>query len=302
MITMSMIGKIRRLYFREKLSISEIARRTSLSRNTIKKWLASDPATEPKYRRRKTDTKLTPYEGPLQEWLAADTHRPKRDRRTALVLYGELRKLGFPGSYTRVSEYVRRWREAGFREVGSAAFVPLKFTLGEAFQFDWSEEGMVVGGLYRRLQVAHIKLCANRAFLLVAYPTQGQEMLFDAHSRAFRVFGGVPRRGIYDNMKTAVDKVGKGKARVINSRFNALTAHYLFDVDFCNVASGWEKGQVEKNIQDRRRHLWQEASQTQFSSLTELNECLESRCRESWIALSHPECAALSVADALELE
>lgn len=54
MITMSMIGKIRRLYFREKLSISEIARRTSLSRNTIKKWLASDPATEPKYRRRKT--------------------------------------------------------------------------------------------------------------------------------------------------------------------------------------------------------------------------------------------------------
>lgn len=186
--------------------------------------------------------------------------------------------------------------------MGSAAFVPLKFTLGEAFQFDWSEEGMVVGGLYRRLQVAHIKLCASRAFLLVAYPTQGQEMLFDAHSRAFRVFGGVPRRGIYDNMKTAVDKVGKGKARVINSRFNALTAHYLFDVDFCNVASGWEKGQVEKNIQDRRRHLWQEASQTQFSSLTELNECLESRCRESWIALSHPECAALSVADALELE
>jgi len=77
-------------------------------------------------------------------------------------------------------------------------------------------------------------------------------MLFDAHSRVFRVFNGVPLR---DNMKTAVDKVQKGKERIVNSRFTALTAYYLFEPDFCTVASGWEKGIVEKNVQDSRRRI-----------------------------------------------
>ena len=107
--------------------------------------------------------------------------------------------------------------------------MPLKFELGEAFQFDWSEEGLLIGGLWRKLQVAHLKLCASRTFVLVAYPSQGHEMLFDAHTRSFQALGGIPRRGIYDNMKTAVDKVKKGKGRVVNARFSALCSHYLFD-------------------------------------------------------------------------
>ncbi len=97
-----------------------------------------------------------------------------------------------PGSLTISGSGVRQAEP----ELGRTAFVPLKFRLGEAFQFDWSEEPLVVGGFYRRLQVAHIKLCASRAFLLVAYPTQSHEMLFDAHTRGFRVFCGVPLRGI----------------------------------------------------------------------------------------------------------
>ena len=67
-------------------------------------------------------------------------------------------------------------------------------------------------------------------------------------------------------MKTAVDKVKKGKARVVNTRFAAMASHYLFDTDFCNVASGWEKGVVEKNMQDSRRRIWQEAAKEQFGS------------------------------------
>ena len=51
------------------------------------------------------------------------------------------------------------------------------------------------------------------------YPAQSHEMLFDAHTRSFAALGGVARRGIYDNMKTAVDKVKKGKERVVNARF-----------------------------------------------------------------------------------
>ena len=71
-------------------------------------------------------------------------------------------------------------------------------------------------------------------------------MLFDAHNHAFRVLGGVPRRGIYDNMRTAVDKIGRGKERQVNARFSAMVSHFLFEAEFCNPASGWEKGQIEK--------------------------------------------------------
>jgi transposase len=127
----------------------------------------------------------------------------------------------------------------------------------------------VIGGIHRKILAAHTKLCASRAFWLTAYPTQSHEMLFDAHTRAFTALGGVPRRGIYDNMKTAVDKVSKSNGRVVNTRFFAMAAHYLFDPDFCNVASGWEKGIVEKNVQDSRRRIWMDARQQRFSTFDE---------------------------------
>jgi len=91
--------------------------------------------------------------------------------------------------------------------------VPLVFAPREAFQFDWSEDWAYVGGRKMKLQVAYFKLCHSRAFILGAYPLQTHEMLFDAHNRCLRALGGTPRCGIYDNMKTAVDKVGRGKQR-----------------------------------------------------------------------------------------
>jgi hypothetical protein len=147
-----------------------------------------------------------------------------------------------------------------------------------------------------------MKLCASRAFWLVAYPSQGHEMLFDAHTRSFAALGGIPRRGIYDNMKTAVDKVKKGKGRVVNERFATMCAHYLVDPDFCNVASGWEKGVVEKNVQDSRRRIWIEAAKVKFGSFTELNAWLGDRCRALWQEVRHPEHGQFSVAEMLEHE
>ncbi len=302
MITMAMLGKIRRMFHRDKLSVSEIARRTSISRNTIKKWLRAPGAAEPKYERQSTGKIVAPFEAKLRKALETDSHRPKHERRTARKLWQEIRDTGFTGSYSRVTEFVRRWRREAGEPGNVRAFVPLQFALGEAFQFDWSEEGLVVGGIYRKMQVAHMKLCASRAFILVAYPSQGHEMLFDAHTRGFAALGGVPRRGIYDNMKTAVDKVKKGKGRIVNARFMALASHYLFDPDFCNVASGWEKGVVEKNVQDSRRRIWIDAATQRFGSYLELNLWLLERCRALWQEVRHPEHTQLSVADMLEHE
>ena len=114
--------------------------------------------------------------------------------------------------------------------------------------------------------------------------------------------GGIPRRGIYDNMRTAVDKVNKGKSRVVNTRFAAMASHYLFDPDFCNVASGWEKGVVEKNVQDSRLRIWQDAAKERFGSFTELNLWLLAKCRSLWHELRHPEFTEHTIAEMLEHE
>jgi hypothetical protein len=97
-----------------------------------------------------------------------------------------------------VTDFIRAWRQGEGLESAVNAFVPQAFKLGEAFPFYWSEEGMVIGGIYYRVQVSHMKLCASRAFWRVAYPSQGHEMLFDAHTRSFAALGGVARRGIYE--------------------------------------------------------------------------------------------------------
>ena len=300
---MEMFGKIRRLFYRDGLSRAEIARRTGLSRNTVKRWLRVPDGAEPVYRRRAgPGGKLAEFKADLVSALQSDSHRLKRDRRTARALYTEIKQRGYAGGYTVLSDFVRRWRESAGKVAAAQAFVPLKFDLGEAFQFDWSEEGLVIGGVWRKLMAAHVKLCASRAFVLVGYPSQGHEMLFDAHTRAFTALGGIPRRGIYDNMKTAVDKVKKGKGRIVNARFAAMAAHYLFDTDFCNVASGWEKGVVEKNVQDSRRRIWQQASRHRFGSFGELNCWLLDRCRALWRELRHPEYGGLTIAEMLEHE
>jgi transposase len=130
-------------------------------------------------------------------------------------------------------------------------FVPLVFAPGDAFQFDWSEDWAMIDGERVKLQVAHAKLCYSRAFVLRAYLLQTQEMLFDAHNHAFVLWAGVPRRGIYDNMSTAVDRIGPGKQRAVNSRFAAMASHYLFETEFCNRAAGWEKVRSRRTFRTR---------------------------------------------------
>ena len=298
---MELLGKIRRMHVRDKLSERAIAKRMGLSRNTVHKWLKTPEEVEaPKYVRAKKFGKLSAFTGELEQALKADAHRSKQDQRTAKALFAQIKGSGYQGGYSRITDFIREWRATEGKK--PHAFVPLKFDLGEAFQFDWSEEGLVVGGIYRRMQVSHMKLCASRAFWLVAYPSQGHEMLFDAHTKSFAALGGVARRGIYDNMKTAVDKVKKGKGRVVNARFAVMCAHYLFDADFCNVASGWEKGVVEKNVQDSRRRIWIDAQTRQWNTFEQLNAWLGERCRALWAEIRHPEYKHFSVLEMLEQE
>ncbi len=284
---MALLSLIRRWALRNQLSIRAISRRTGLSRNTIRKYLRSG-AVEPKFKVPERPSKLDQFVDKLSHWLKVEAGKSRKQKRTVKQLHADLVVLGYEGSYGRVAAFAREWkadRQRAQQTTGRGVFVPLVFQPGDAFQFDWSEDWATLGGERTKLQIAHFKLSHSRAFVLRAYPLQTHEMLFDAHEHAFRVLGGVPQRGIYDNMKTAVDRVGKGKERQVNARFAAMASHYLFDAEFCNPASGWEKGQVEKNVQDARHRLW--VPMPSFAGLAALNTWLEERCIALWSEIPH---------------
>jgi transposase len=283
------------------MPIREIARRTGLSRNTIKKYLRAG-IVEPQFQSLDRPSKLDPFAEKLTGWLVTEQRKSRKERRTAKQMHADLVQLGFDGSYERVASFVREWkgeRQRATHTTGRGTFVPLVFQPGEAFQFDWSEDWASVGGERIKLQVAHIKLSHSRAFLVRAYLLQTHEMLFDAHWHGFRVFEGVPSRGIYDNMKTAVDRIGVGKKRDVNARFLSMTSHYVFEPEFCNPAAGWEKGQVEKNVRDARHRLWQ--VMPAFPDLEALNHWLEERCKVLWAETAHGTLPG-SIADIWEAE
>lgn len=126
-------------------------------------------------------------------------------------------------------------------------------------------------------------------------------MLFDAHTRAFTAFVGIPKRGIYDNMKTAVDKVSKGNGRVVNTRFFAMTAHYLFDPDFCNVASAGRKALSRKMFRICAAISGMKPNSSSSVHSKNLTAGL-TRCHTLWLEIQHPDYTGITLADALEQE
>ena len=285
MLVVETIAKIRRAYFVQGKPIKAICRELGLSRKVVRKVVRSE-ATEFRYQRRvQPQPKLGPWRTQLDELLQANAGKAPRERLTLIRLFEELRGLGYEGGYDTVRRHARRWH----RERGAAAeaFVPLSFAPGEAYQFDWSQEIVLIGGMPMTVKVAHVRLCHSRMLFVRAYPRETQEMVFDAHDRAFAFFRGACRRGIYDNMKTAVDAVFVGRERSYNRRFLQMCAHYLVDPAACTPASGWEKGQVENQVGLVRERFF--TPRLRVKSYEELNALLLDRCVAYAKAHRHPE-------------
>jgi hypothetical protein len=182
----------------------------------------------------------------------------------------------------------------------AAAYVPLSFAPGEAFQFDWSHEIVVLNGVTMIVKVAHVRLCHSRMPFVRAYPRETQEMVFDAHDRAFAFFRGACRRGIYDNMKTAVEAVFVGKDRLYNRRFLQMCSHYLVEPVACTPASGWEKGQVENQVGLVRERFF--TPRLRFKTYDEMNAWLLDQCIAYAKAHRHPELTDQTIWEAFEAE
>lgn len=280
---MESAAKIRRLV-RDGRSIRSVSRSTGLSRNTIKKYLKD--ATPPHYHRSQAPVrhKLQGFEERLRSLFEQDQKRPRRERRTAVKLYEQLVEEGYTGSYSPVCRFIKALKADGSELLH--AFIPLHFKAGDALQFDWSEEHVVLGGVEQKIKVAHFRLCHSRKSFVVAYPCEPQEMVLDAFVRALSFYGGVPRRVIIDNPKTMVTYVSRSKDRVFHPRFLALMNHYVMEPIACTPASGWEKGQIENQVQHIRQWLF--TPKLDFEDLDALNAWLSLRCDELG-ARPHPD-------------
>lgn len=285
MLIMESKVKIRRLYFVKGQSIKELMREFNLSRNTVRSIVRAENADSTYKRTQDVSSKLNKFKEILNQLLISDHKLPRKQRRTAMRYYDALTEKGYQGAYDSVQRYVKTWKVNAKEKL--KAYIPLVFDAGEAYQFDWSDEFVQIAGVDYKVKAAHFRLCYSRKFFVIVYLRETQEMLFDAHNKAFAFFGGIPLRGIYDNLKTAIDTVLVGKDRIFNLKFLSLMDHYLIEPTACNPAAGWEKGQVERQVDIIRNWLF--LPKLKFNTLEDLNDYLLLKCSDLATKKIHPE-------------
>jgi len=275
MKTMDNCIEVWKLHFKDGLSERAISRGTGINRTTVRKILAQ--GTAPKYRRSKpvARPKLDAFLAIIDGMLESDKTAPRKQRHTAKRIFDRLREEnGYTGGYTQVKCYVRECRNKT-RE----AYIPLEFGPAEA-QVDWGEAIVIVDGNPQKAHMFIMTLPFSNVRFAACFPSQKMEYFLEGHTRAFEFLGGVPKRIIYDNLKSAVSAVGPGRHRECNKTFERFCRTHLFDPDFCNVRSGNEKGSVENAVGWVRRNCF--VPEPDFSDWESFNAILSERCRSAF--------------------
>ena len=246
----SYIRTAKRVYGKK---IKQIARETGHSKNTVKKVLRGEysgykPRIEQPY------PVLGPYLNIIDQWLTDDKKRPKKQRHTAVRVFNRLKlEHDFQGAESTVRRYVR---EAKLRlGVGATqVFIPSDPQAGVEAEVDWGRCIAILGGVETRLKLFCMRSKFSGKHFVRCYPCERQQALFDGHIKGFTFFGGVFPVLIYDNLSTAVQKVLRGKNRILQESYDKFRAYYNFVPRFCNRGQGNEKGGVEGLVGYARRN------------------------------------------------
>ncbi len=273
MITVEFREAIRRAYFIDGKSIRQIARDSNCSRITVRKAIASAGPVPYTLRAPRSSPVLGPFTGRIDELLTKSERNPPKQRYTAKKIYDLLRLEGYAGSESGVRKYVGARRADQRRP---QVYLPLDFDPGRDAQVDWGEAMCIMDGARRVVKLFFMRLCYSRRLFMMAFPNEKQESFFEGHRCAFRHFGGVPHRIAYDNLKTAVLKIFRGRGREEQRAFVAFRSHYLFESRFCTPGEGHEKGRVEDAVGFGRRNFM--VPIPEVSSFDELNKHLLASC------------------------
>lgn len=257
-------------------SISELARQTGHSRNTIKKALRGEVWGYSE-RGQQLFPVLGPYRTIIEEWLKKDKDQPKKQRHTARRVFNRLRtEKGYQGSESNVRRYVRMVQMELGLDLRGQAFIACDPEAGQEGEVDWGTATAVLGDEKVRLKFFCMRSKYSGKHFVRFYPCERQQALFDAHIQAFIFFGGIFPVLIYDNLTTVVRKILQGKRRIEQESFSKFKAYYSFTARFCNPDSGNEKGGVEGLVGFARRNYMVPVPEAE--SLEELNEKLLADC------------------------
>ena len=275
MLTVLDYDRIRQAYYNEQKSIRQIEREYGHSYWTIRKAL-DQPEPEP-YRlsEPKVAPVLGPYHARIEQLLAENPTLPRKQRYTSKKIYQIIRNEGYRGAESTVRYYVSQQRKAMKRP---AVYLPLTFDPAADAQVDWGEATVKMDGELVVVELFVMRLCYSRKLFVMAFPAQHQEAFFLGHVQAFAHFGGVPKRIIYDNLKTAVHRVLKGRNRQEQNGFIRFRSHHLFESRFCTPGQGHEKGGVESDVGYARLNFL--VPMPEVADFDELNRLLVAACRE----------------------
>lgn len=267
--------RIRRDFYVEGKSRRQIAKELGHGYWTIRKALEAAKPLPYQLKSPKPAPKLDKYKTRIEGLLLEEATLPRKQRYTTRNIFEIVREAGYEGSESNLRRFVGR-RRRELKQTRPAVFIPLAYQPGQDAQVDWGEAVVVMAGERRTVQLFVIRLCYSRRTFVMAFPTQRQEAFFTAHAEAMRFFGGVPHTLTYDNLKTAVQKILRGRNRKEQERFVHLRSHYLFDSRFCTPAQGHEKGGVEHGVKYVRQNFL--TPLVNVADFAELNQLLCTCC------------------------
>lgn len=274
-IEVDMYSQIRTLY-EEGESQRSIAKRMGISRQTVKKYCEGN--THPEVRKSYTrvhNVITSDVESFIISCLRQDMEEKlSKQKHTAKRIYDRLvAEKGFQGSYSTVREAVRQMKAE--HAVPPQADIPLEYDAGDAIQIDWGEATIYLDNRKTKVSFFCGRLCYSCDIFVQAFFSQNLESFLEAQQRMFDYFKGIPKRLIFDNAKVAVSE-GFGLHAKATKGYKSFAAHYAFQTDFCNIASGNEKGLVENLVGFARRNFM--VPVPRVKSLTELNQKLLNDC------------------------
>ena len=274
MISVDEREEIRRYHLIEGESLRKIEREHGYSRRTIHKALGDAEGREERQKGERKSPVLGPYKAKIEGLLEESDRQPRKQRYTAHQIYKAIAAEGYAGSESGVHVYV--WQRRS-EEQRPKVYLPLGFEPGQDGQVDFGEAVIELNGVRETAQFIEVRLNYSRKPFVCAYPNQKQECFFEGQVAAFKFFGGVPYRLSYDNLKAAVLRVFRGRARTEQRRFTAFRSHHLFEAHFCTPGEGHEKGGVENGIGYAQRNLF--VPLIKANSWDEVNAQLLIRCQ-----------------------
>ena len=239
MLRMDQVHVIRHKVLVEGVSIRQTARQMGVSRNTVRKYLKiSEPTRADRFPRKRPvfETIEARVEAILEDWATRTT---RKQRVTGTRLHRQLITEGYTVGITTIRDYLREKRRRK-----AEVFIPLTYRAGDVAQVDFFEVTLEIRRERQKAWMFVIHLMYSKRTYAWLYDHCDQPSFFDGHVRAFRHFGAVPRRLVYDNLTPAVKKILRGD-RDLTTRFLALRSHYLFEASFARPGEGHDKGGVE---------------------------------------------------------